>query len=151
MKTKDGTSGMSMIQSTSFYSSKNEKIKFNWFSYELSIEVYDGIKQNVGYLLKRARISDEDLASFSIFFSKKMQGVILEKLAGKIDTVYISPEMIELYFPDINDKLVDEMVNAILNAWDELLRVCGTCPARCISEKDAYSPMFDDPLYFENA
>jgi hypothetical protein len=151
MKTKDGTSGMSMIQSTSFYSREDEKTKFNWFSYELSIEVYDVIKQNVGHLLKRARISDEDLAAFSIFFSKNMQGVILEKLTGKIDTVYISPEMRTLYFPEINDKLVDRMVNAILKAWDELLSVCESCPNRCISEKGAYSPMFDDPFYSEIA
>ncbi len=142
---------MSMIQSTSFYSREDEKTKFNWFSYELSIEVYDAIKQNVGHLLKRARISDEELAAFSIFFSKKMQGIILEKLAGKIDTVYISPEMITIYFPEINDKLVNEMVNAILTAWDALLSVCGTCPNRCISEKDEYCIMFDNPFYSETA
>jgi len=78
-----------------------------------------------------------------------MQGIILEKLAGKIDTVYISPEMITLYFPEINDKLIDEMMNAILKAWDALLSVCESCPNRCISEKSAYGPMFDDPFYAE--
>lgn len=150
MKTKEGTSGMSRIQSTSFYSSQKEKTKLNWFSYELSMAIYDEIKPNLRNILRRSPISDEDLASFSIYFAKKMQDVILQKLSGKIETVYVSPEMIELYFPNLSDKLVNKMLDAISKAWDKLLSVCETCPTRCISEKDAYCTMFDDPLYFEN-
>jgi len=150
MKTKEGTSGMSRIQSTSFYSSQKEKTKLNWFSYELSMAIYDEIKPNLRNILRRSPISDEDLASFSIYFAKKMQDVILQKLSGKIETVYFSPEMIDLYFPNLGDKLVNKMLDAISKAWDKLLGVCETCPTRCISEKDAYSTMFDDPLYFEN-
>lgn len=150
MKTKDCTSGMSMIQSTSFYSSQNEKIKLNWFSYELSMAIYDETKQSAGNLLRRSRISDKDLASFSIYFSKKMQNIILQKLAGKIETVYFSDEMVESYFPNISNKLENKMLNAISNAWDEQLSFCETCPTRCISEKDAYCTMFDDEsLYGE--
>jgi len=148
METKGGTSGTSRIKLTSFYSSKNEKIKFNWFSYELSMGIYDKIKKNTGNLLKRDQIGDDDLASFSIYFSKKMQDIILQKLAGKIETVYFSPEMIESYFPDISDKLEKKMLDAILKAWDELLSVCETCPIRCISEKDAYCTMFDEEYLY---
>ena len=144
MKTKEGLSGMSMIQSTSFYSNEDEKTKFNWFSYELSMAIYDEIKQSAGNLLKRSRISDKDLASFSIYFSKKMQNIILQKLAGKIETVYFSDEMVESYFPNISNKLENKMLDAISKTWDEQLSFCETCPTRCISEKDAYCTMFDD-------
>ena len=144
MKTKDGTSGISMIQSTSFYSSNNEKTKLNWFSYELAMAIYDETKQSAGNLLWRSKIGDEDLALFSIYFSKKMQDIILQKLAGKIESVYFSDEMIESYFPNISNKLENKMLDAISNAWDEQLSYCETCPTRCISEKDAYCTMFDD-------
>ncbi|MDO8872462.1 MAG: hypothetical protein Q7V05_07005 [Methanoregula sp.] len=144
MKIKEDTSGLSMIKSTSFYSSKKEKIKFNWFSYELSMAVFDQIKKSSGNLLRSDQIGDKDLALFSIYFSKNMQNIILQKLAGKIDTVYISPEMIESYFPDISDKLGNKMLDAILKAWDEQLSFCETCPTRCISEKEVYCTMFDE-------
>jgi len=75
---------------------------------------------------------------------KNIQNIILEKLARKIETVYISPEMIESYFPDISDKLKNKMLDAILKAWDEQLSFCETCPTRCISEKDEYCTMFDE-------
>jgi hypothetical protein len=144
METKGRTSGLSLIKSTSFYSSKKEKTKFNWFSYELSMAIFDRIKKSSGNLLRSDQIGDKELASFSIFFSKNMQDIILQKLAGKIETVYISPEMIELYFPDISNKLENKMLDAILKAWDEQLSICETCPTRCISEKDVYCTMFDE-------
>ncbi|MDO9033762.1 MAG: hypothetical protein Q7U51_00980 [Methanoregula sp.] len=146
MKTKEGTSGLSMIKPTSFYSSKKEKIKFNWFSYELSMTVFDQIKKDTGNLLRSDQIGDKDLALFSIFFSKNMQNIILQKIAGEIDMIYISPEMIELYFPDIGDKLKNKMLDAILKAWDQQLSFCEICPTRCVSEKELYCPMFDEEL-----
>jgi len=146
MKTKEGTSGLSMIKPTSFYSSKKEKIKFNWFSYELSMTVFDQIKKDTGNLLRSDQIGDKDLALFSIFFSKNMQNIILQKIAGEIDMIYISPEMIELYFTDISDKLKNKMLDAILKAWDEQLSFCEICPTRCLSEKELYCPMFDEEL-----
>lgn len=144
METENGSPRSSIIQPTSFYSSANEKTKFNWFSYELSRGVYDKVKHSTGNLLRRYKIGDEEFASFSIDFSKKMQNIILQKLAGKIETIYISYEMVEFYFPDISDKLVNKILDAILKAWDEQLSFCETCPVRCISEKEAYCTMFDD-------
>jgi hypothetical protein len=144
MKTKEDTSGLNMIKPASFYSSKKEKIKFNWFSYELSMAVFDHIKKSSWNLLSHDQIGDKDLALFSIYFSKNIQNIILQKLAGQIETVYFSPEMIESYFPDISNRLKNKMLEAILNAWDEQLSFCETCPTRCISEKEVYCTMFDE-------
>ena len=144
MEIENDTPRSSTIKPTSFYSRENEKTKFNWFSYELARGVYDAVKNTTGNLLKRYKIGDEELASFSIDFSKKMQNIILQKLAGKIDTIYISYEMVEFYFPDITDKQINKILTAISEAWDELLSICETCPTRCISEKDVYCTMFDE-------
>ncbi len=70
MKTKKSKSGISMIKPTSFYSSESEKIKLNWFCYELSIGIYDKMKENIGKQLKKHKISDDTLAEFSIYILK---------------------------------------------------------------------------------
>jgi uncharacterized Fe-S radical SAM superfamily protein PflX len=144
MKTREGKSGISMIKPTSFYSAEFEKTKLNWFCYELSMGIYDEIMKNLGKRLKKYKIDEKALAEFSIYTSKKMKGIILQKLSGRIEKVYFSYEMVESYFPNLSDKLVNKMLDAISKVWDEQLGFCEICPTRCISEKDAYCTMFDE-------
>ena len=145
---EEGKSGISMIKPTSFYSSESEKTKLNWFCYELSMSIYDDMREDIGKQLKKHKISDEALAEFSIYLSKKMKDIILQKLSGRIEKVYFSYEMVEFYFSNLSDKLVNKMLDAISKAWDEQLSVCEICPTRCVSEKDAYCTMFDDKDLF---
>ncbi|GFP19940.1 hypothetical protein HKBW3S03_01444, partial [Candidatus Hakubella thermalkaliphila] len=56
MKTREGKSGISMIKPTSFYSTEFEKTKLNWFCYELSMGIYDEIRENLGKQLKKYKI-----------------------------------------------------------------------------------------------
>jgi hypothetical protein len=137
----------SVIKPTSFYSSEHEKTKLNWFCFEISVGLFDEIKKDHGRRLKKKKIDDKAIAEFSIYVSKKMKDIVLQKLAGKIDTVYISYEMVELYFPTFNERLVNKILDTISKVWDEQLSFCGICPTRCISEKDAYCVMFDDEDY----
>jgi len=144
MKTEEGKTGISMIKPTAFYFSESEKTKLNWFCYELSMGIYDEIRENLGNQLKKYKIDEKAIAGFSIYISKKMKDIILQKLSGKIDKVYFAYEMVESYFPELNDRLVNKMLDTISKAWDGLLSICETCPTRCISEKDAYCTMFDE-------
>ena len=105
---------------------------------------YEEINENLGRLLEKYRIGDKDIANFSIYLSKKMRDVILEKLSGRIDNVYFSYEMVESYFPRLNDRLVNKMLESISKAWIKQLDFCVICPTRCISEKDVYCTMFDE-------
>lgn len=135
----------SAIKPTSFYSNDREKIKLNWFCYELAVGVHDRITRDFGKRLKRRyRIDDETIVGFSIYVSKTMKEIILQKLSGKIDEIYFSYEMILSYFPKLSDKVVNQMVDAIVEVWDEQLSWCEVCPTRCISEKYAYCSLFDD-------
>ncbi|MDD1750163.1 MAG: hypothetical protein LUO89_09850 [Methanothrix sp.] len=144
-KTKENwKTGLDMIKPTSFYSNQSEKTKLNWFCYELSMTIYDDMKKHMGYRLKRHKISDKVLADFSICTSKKLMDVILQQLSGKIKTVCISYELIDSYFPNLDNNLINKMLNVLSKSWDELLSFCETCPNRCISEKDAYCTLFDD-------
>ncbi|RKX69400.1 hypothetical protein DRP53_08325 [candidate division WOR-3 bacterium] len=146
-ETEESKSGIDMIKPTSFYSSESEKVKLNWFCYELSMGIYDEIKGSLGERLKKYKIDDESLAEFSIYIAKKMKEIILQKLSGKIEMVYISYEMVESYFPNLRDSVVNKMLDAISKAWDELISFCERCPTQCISEKDAYCTMFDEGPY----
>jgi tetratricopeptide (TPR) repeat protein len=133
-----------MIQPTAFYSRESEKTKLNWFCYEFSRGIYNDIRKDAGQQLKKYGINENIIADFSIYLSKKTKDVILQKLSGKIDKVYFSYEMIESYFPNVNDKLTNQILNIISKTWDDLLDICETCPNRCISEKDTYCTMFDE-------
>lgn len=144
MKTEEYKFEYSVIKPTSFYLSEHEKIKLNWFCYELSVGIYDEIKENLGKRLEKYKIDDKTIAEFSIYTSKKMKDIILQKLAGRIEKVYFSYEMVETYFPNLSDRLVNKILDAIAKAWDNQLSVCEICPTRCISEKDVYCTMFDD-------
>jgi hypothetical protein len=68
----------------------------------LSVGFFDEIEINLGKRLKKYKIDDKAIAEFSISISKKMKDIVLLKLAGKIDNVYFSYEMVELYFPTVN-------------------------------------------------
>ena len=147
MKTEEDKFGISPIKPASFYSSESDKIKLNWFCYELSIGIYDELKKDLGKKLRKYKIDDKAIAEFSIYASKKMKDVILQKLSGEIDMVSISYKMVDSYFPGLNDRLVNKMLSSISIAWDDQLSICETCPTRCISEKNAYCTMFDEGPY----
>ncbi|MEA3458926.1 MAG: hypothetical protein U9R21_09660 [Candidatus Thermoplasmatota archaeon] len=142
--TKENKSAMSMIKPSAFVHQESEKTKLNWFCYEMSMTFYEELNENLGKLLKKYRIHDRDIARFSIYLSKRMKDIILEKLSGRIDKVYFSYEMVESYFPKINDRLVNKVLNVLSKAWYKQLDFCVVCPTRCVSEKDVYCTMFDE-------
>lgn len=136
-----------IIKQTSFYSRESEKTKLNWFCYEIALSIELDIRRNLGKQLMKYKIDDKAIAEFSIYYSKVMKDIILQKLSGKIKTVIHSYEPIESYFPKLNDRMVNKMLDVIVKAWDEQLDVCVLCPNRCISEKDVYCTMFDNDHY----
>lgn len=134
-----------LIKPTSFYSNEQEKTKLNWFCYELALSFELAIKSKLGQKLKRRYgIDEEKIADFSIYFAKEMKKIILQKLSGVIETVYISYELIEAYFPSLSDRMNDKILDAIAEAWDGQLSICETCPTRCVTERDNYCTMFDE-------
>lgn len=135
---------ISIIKPTSFYSREHEKTKLNWFCYEIAIGFFDEFKQNLGKKFKKKRVNDDALAKFSIYLAKAMKDILLQQLSGEIETVEISYEMVESYFPRFSDKFTNKILDSMHNAWEEQLSICVTCPTRCISEKDEYCTIFNE-------
>jgi len=132
-----------LIKPIMFYSCEKEKIKLNWFCYELSMEFYDDITESLEALLDRNRIDDREFADFCVYAAKKMKCIVLEKLSGRRKDIEFSYEMVEYFFPKLNDKDVDTMLTALDKAWKNLLDICVDCPVRCISERNVYCTLFD--------
>ena len=78
-----------------------------------------------------------------------MRKEILDRVSGKIKNVSIDYQPIETFFPTIGDRIVDQLLNKVSEAWVSQTEGCMICPTRCISEKDHRALMFDDPNYLE--
>lgn len=135
----------------SFFSTDTEKTKMNWFLFEFAqeLESFMGRKKRLKRQLHRKGVDDSHIGDFCVHYAKHMKGQILDKLAGRIRQVRVGYEEIEAFFPAVGDRLVDEVLTVVANAWDSHTEACVVCPTRCISERDERAPMFDDPFYWE--
>lgn len=135
------------IRPEDFYQGKAQKTKLRWFCYEIAMSFASAIDRKLGKRLSKRRIYRKDICGFSIHAAEAMKQVVLKKLSGEIETVYFSYTMVDDYFPSLDDKTSDMILRVVYEAWDEQLAMCGMCPVRCISEKDAYCNMFDQGPY----
>ena len=134
---------MAVIRPESFISAGREKTRLDRFCYEFALGVYDSISEKLGERLVESGIVEDALAGFSVRLSKDAGKQIVDQLAGRIRGVYFSWEPFKREFPFLEDETVDEMIDAVLEAWDELLEVCESCPNACITRRNEPAPMFD--------
>lgn len=132
-----------------FFSTKQEKIKFNWFAFEIASEIEFAISKTLTKTLKRHGYSQGDINSSCIKLARLLQIRIIEFLDKKIPYMEIDYLQIEEAFPNLNDKIINKLLDCTAKAWDNMLSVCETCPQACISNKNDYCPMFDDKYYYE--
>ena len=138
-----------VISPADFFSSDSDKTKLNWFLFEFAAEIQSQIGKSLKKRLQKAGISDEAFAAFCISYSKNMKRQILQRVAGKQGNIHHSYLPIQQYFSSLSDKLVDDLLTAVGNAWNAQTVMCAVCPNRCISEKDRRAAMFDDPGYYD--
>lgn len=136
--------GLTMISPTSFYSSERDKTKLNWFTYELAMSIYDEARKGLGGRLRREGVGGDALAEISVHAAKALADQVRLRLAGGLDTVVISPELVRDRHGGLSDRTLDGMVDAMMRAWDDVLRVCETCTNSCITEHDRRCWMFDE-------
>jgi hypothetical protein len=140
-----------IVSPGSFFSTNAEKTKLNWFLFEYAQEIESTIRRTkqLKKLLLRKGVDDSRIADFCVHYSKHMKEQILDTLAGQIPTVEIGYEEIEVFFPEIGDRLVNQVLEVVANAWDSQTKECVTCQTRCISERNKLAPMFDEAYYWE--
>ena len=99
--------------------------------------------------MKKKKVGQKRIVEFCVFYSKGMKQEILDRVSGQTENVALSYHPIEEFFPELNDKLVDQLLKAACGAWESITDACASCPTRCISERDMRAHMFDDPSYYE--
>jgi uncharacterized Fe-S radical SAM superfamily protein PflX len=130
-----------------FYADADRKKKINWFCYEVALEYYSFIMKSKTLSKYRRQHKEKNIAEFCAHFAKEMKNSVLDQLSGKTDVVIIDEEYIAGFYPKNTQKENLLLMQVSFEAWDSLLAVCGTCPSRCLSEKDEMSPFFDKYEY----
>lgn len=132
-----------------FFSTKQEKIKFNWFAFELASEISFHIPNGLIKTLIKNGYSKDKINTSCIKLARLLQISIVDFLDTNIPQMKIDYLQIEEAFPNLKDKIINKLLDCTAKAWDNLLSQCEICPQACISKKDDYCSMFDDPFYYE--
>ncbi len=135
------------IQSSHFISGEADKIKFNWFAFELASEIASDIPVKLMKQLEKKGYKISGVNRSCIALAKSLQQTVLKQLSGEISTMRIDYTDIEKAFPGLNDKIIDALLTCTAQAWDTQLAGCSMCPTACISNKDEYCTMFNDEFY----
>jgi len=147
MERTANVSAIDAIKPTAFYSCESDKIKLNWFLYELAMAYYDDLEKPLKKMFKTKGISEAEIAKLAIYVAQKFKGPICEFADGKIDQIEFQEDFFVDLLPPLSAKNYNRLIDALAKAWDGHLAICETCPTRCISEKDEYCTMFDDDFF----
>lgn len=136
------------IRPNHFFRNEGEKTRFNWFAFELACEIDKAVSFGTKRALSKKGYTKQSFNKSCIHLAKLLQPIILKKLNGEIEIMEIGYKEVEIAFPGLNDKMVNKLVNFMTKAWDNLLKVCETCPSACITNRHLSSKMFDDEFYY---
>ena len=133
------------VKSFWFYRSESGKSKFNWFCYEYACSLFEHIKDSRKKALVkwRSQRSDEQIAEFCAYFSKRMRQSINYQLAGATKETEFDDAYVTDYCHTNTQREDEAIIEAACDAWEELLGTCSICPCRCISERYAQCGFFD--------
>jgi len=136
------------IEPYHFFSSRQQKTKFNWFAFELACEIDHAVPYKLKKYLSKRGYTKQTFNKSCIKLATLLQAIVLKKLRNEIPDMQIGYTEVERAFPKLNDKTINVLLGCTATAWDKLLAVCVSCPSACVSNKDDYCAMFDDQSYY---
>jgi len=135
----------SLIPAFWFYTGESEKIKLNWFLFELACKLYEHIESSQNKAIRKwlAQRSEEQTAEFCAYFSKRVRQSVLAFLEGPEEAI----KMPEYFVSDYCHANTRREYKAILDiasaAWTGLLQSCNACTCNCIDERYMRCEFFD--------
>ena len=148
LQDQESPDGDSIIKPTEFYSDETDKIKWNWFLYELSLSFEIFIRRTLTKKMRKWKIGEREIADFSIYAASEIEDAILNSISGKSEELNIPRKVVESYFPGIKDsKLTGEILDALDAGLTFQLDSCSTCLTRCLTQREQYCTMFDRGPY----
>jgi len=123
----------------------DEKTKISWFHYEYACQFFKQIvnRQKKTILLWSKRHSEEQIASFCAYYSKRMQPCIYEIVEGRSTKLSCKVGYVRDYCHDNSRQENSELTGIAQQAMSELLDECNSCPDQCLSDPGAYCEHFD--------
>ena len=135
----------SLIPASWFYMNETQKVKLNWFFYEYALKLFDHIEAgHKGALMRwKSRRSDEQIAEFCAYYSKRMKAGVLDQTGRNADELAVYDEYISDYCHGnkrSENKAISEVAVA---AWKDLLDSCSVCSCQCLRDRFMYCEFFD--------
>ena len=140
----------SKIEPHHFFSSQDEKTKFNWFAFELASEINRAVPFKLKKYLSKIGYTQQTFNKSCIKLAKLLQDMALKKLRNEISDMQINHAEVERAFPNLNYKTINSLFDCPAKSWENLLAICASCPSACVSNKDDYCSMFDDKSYYKS-
>ena len=134
-----------LIPARWFYRDNSQKTMLNWLLYEFALKFYDHIAGSRAKALAKwkAQLTDERLAEFCAYYSKRMRLSILDNIEGHTGTTVVYAEYVTDYLHE-NSQGEDAAIRRIGGiAWGELLSTCAACPCRCLDRRSERCEFFD--------
>jgi len=134
---------MDFVKPGSFYQDAGDKTKLNWFCYEYANNMYMAIRASDDLAEYRRRHSQDDIAGFCLYFSKRMRKSVHDQQTGKTEGIAFRDSYVFSHYRRIGQRQALHLLQAAMAAWDEQLRTCSHCTNQCLAEGFELCAMFD--------
>jgi hypothetical protein len=123
----------------------DDTTKMAWFHYEYACRLYDQIESSRNNTVRRwsKRHSDEQIAEFCAYYSKRMQPGMYDIVEGRSSKLSSKVGYVRDYCHCNSKQENSELTALAQQAMSELLDECNDCPDQCLSEPGAYCEFFD--------
>jgi len=132
------------VYAENFYKDDGDKIKQNWFLYEYSNILFSKIAESKELANYRKKHKEEHISAFCVYFSKRLRQSIFNAYAEKTKGVVIDARYVYEFYPDNSRTQTQRLLEAAMEAWEEHLFVCSSCPTLCIQDGFELTEMFDN-------
>jgi len=123
----------------------DDKTKMSWFHYEYACLLYSRIVNSRRKIISQwsKRHSDEQMAEFCAYFSKRMQPCMYDIVEGHSTELSCKVGYVRDYCHGNSRQENTELTELARQAMSGLLDDCNDCPNLCLTEPGAYCELFD--------
>lgn len=131
------------VAAGNFYQDNGDKIKQNWFLYEYANVMFSKIEESPGLAAYRKKHSQDSIAVFCVYFSKRLRQSISKVHKKQTSGVVIDARYVYEFYPGNSRAQTQRLLEAASKAWGEHLLACSNCPNQCLTDGFERTDMFD--------
>jgi len=132
------------VAADNFYKDNGDKTKQNWFLYEFSNVLFSKIEQGGKLAAYRKKHSEADISEFCVYLSKRLRQSISNAEKKRTSGVTINGRYIYEFYPGNTYTQTQNLLDVALEAWNEHILVCSSCPNQCLTDGFEITDMFDN-------